>query len=188
MIKLIGFGASTMQGVGDLQGGFFKRLEPKLAAAGAPRECINFGIGGHSTRDMLVRMTDVRPHLPSAGIVILGCNDLPRERDAHPQNRLSVEDYATNLTTILKELYHPDSIFVSSFRVHPEKTGVQPGTFAEYMGVALKVAAAQGFTIWDLYAESASFGDKYYAPDGMHYSDTGHEFIAERLCKMIAGS
>src|SRR5579862_6811055 len=45
MDKLIGFGASSVEGVGDTQGGFFRRLEKKLAAARTPHECLNHGIG-----------------------------------------------------------------------------------------------------------------------------------------------
>ena len=185
MNKLIGFGASTMQGVGDSQGGFFKRLDAKLAKAGKPRECLNFGIGGNSTSDMLARFDEVRPHLPNPAIILLGSNDLPRKRDLWPQNRLSLADYSTNVKTILSDLFHPRTIFVSSFRVCPRRTGIQPETYAEYMGTALKIAASLRLITWDLYDESAALGDKYLASDGLHYNDAGHEFVAERLLEMI---
>lgn len=187
MTKLIGFGASTMHGVGDSQGGFFKRLEAKLAAAGKPRECLNFGIGGNSTRDMLGRFGEVRAHLPSATVIVLGCNDLPREFDAWPQNRVPLADYEANLKLMFRELAHPETIFVSSFRVCPVRTGIEPETFSEYMGAALKMAGRFKLATWDLYAESARFGDEYFAQDGLHYNDAGHEFIAEHLCGMIVG-
>lgn len=187
MVKLIGFGASTMQGVGDSQGGFFKRLGAKLAKAGKPHDCLNFGIGGNSTRDMLARFDKVRPYLPCATVIVLGCNDLPRERDAWPQNRVPLAEYEANLKMLLGELAHPQGIFVSSFRVCPQQTGVQPETFGRYMEAALMIADSLQMRVWDLYAESAGFGDKYLAQDGMHYNDAGHEFMAEQLHRMIIG-
>jgi lysophospholipase L1-like esterase len=188
MDSLIGFGASTMQGAGDSQGGFFKRLETKLAQAGSPRRCINYGVGGDSTRDMLARFGKLRPHLPSAAIVLLGSNDIPRDGDPWPQNRLPLPDYRVNVEIILKAFVHPGTLFVSSFLICPERTGMHPEVFAEYMGAALKIAASLDLAIWDLYAESLAFGGNYFAPDGVHYNDAGHEMIAERVWRMIKNS
>jgi len=186
MRKLIGFGASSVQGVGDSQGGFFKRLEGKLMEAGKPHICLNHGIGGNSTRDMVARLPQVQAELPARIIVLLGCNDLPRERDAWPQARASVTEYAQNLEDILRTLAGPETIFVSSFSVDPQRTGVSPATFAEYMGEAVKIAVSFKLPIWNLYAESLTFGDKYLAADGLHFNDAGHEMIAEHLSRMIS--
>jgi lysophospholipase L1-like esterase len=185
LCKLIGFGASTMQGAGDSQGGFFKRLEGKLAEAGRARDCLNFGVGGNSTRDMLARFDAVKAHLPCPAVIVLGCNDLPRERDAWPQNRLSLADYAANLRTMFGAFDPAQTLFVSSFLPCQRRTGIDPAVFAAYLGTALKIAAEHKFAIWDLYAESLGFGDKFYADDGMHYNDAGHEYIAEQVFRRI---
>jgi lysophospholipase L1-like esterase len=185
MPKLIGFGASTMQGVGDSRGGFFRRLEEKLGAGGHPHDCLNFGIGGNSTPDMLARIDQVTPHLPCRSIILLGCNDLPRAGDTNPGKRTSLQDYARNLETILRHFAKSPAIFVSSFAVCPKRTGIDPATFATYLGEALRIATSLNLQIWDLYAESLSFGDKYWADDGLHYNDAGHEFIAGRILPLI---
>ena len=185
MEKLIGFGASSVEGVGDTQGGFFQRLERKLADAGRPRECLNQGKGGDTTRDMLARLDRVRPHLPGKVIVLLGSNDMPRDRDGAPANRVSLDTYVENLEQLLSVLGGPEAIFVSSFAVCSDRTGVQSVTFATYMKVALKIATRRGMMVWDLYAESLKWGDRYLGEDGLHYNDAGHEMMAERLLVMV---
>src|SRR5271155_4084357 len=112
MDKLIGFGASSVEGVGDSQGGFFKRLGKKLAEVGKPYECLNYGIGGNTTRDMLARLDRVRPHLPAKTIVLLGSNDFPRDADVEPARRVPVEEFRQNVDKILGDLGGSNSIFV----------------------------------------------------------------------------
>jgi lysophospholipase L1-like esterase len=185
MTKLLGFGASTMQGAGDSQGGFFKRLEQKLAAAGKARECLNFGIGGNSTADMLTRFDAVRVHLPCPAVILLGSNDIPRDNDAWPENRLGLAAYEKNLEVMFRAFTDPQTIFVSSFLPCPRRTGLHEETFVRYMDIALKLAANAGMTIWDLYFESRHFGDKFFAEDGLHYNDAGHEHIAEHVFEMM---
>ena len=34
--------------------------------------------------------------------------------------------------------------------------------------------------MWDLHAESLTFGNKYLFWDGIHYNSAGHKLIAER--------
>jgi len=184
MDKLIGFGASTAQGSCDSQGGFLKRLERKLIAAGKPRECLNLGIGGNTTRDMVARLDQVKPHLPCPAIIILGCNDLPRVAEVNPA-RTSLGEYTKNIETILQFFAGPETIFVSSFVVDLPRVGIAPETFSSYMDAALKFAASLKLTVWDLYTESLAFDGKYLSPDRIHFSDEGHEFIANRLLPMV---
>jgi len=185
MDKLIGFGASSVEGVGDSQGGFFKRLGAKLATVGKPHECLNFGIGGNTTRDMLPRIDQVRPHLPARVVVLLGSNDFVREADPEPLKRVPLTEHAQNVADILDVLGGPGTIFVSSFAVCQRRTGISPSVFASYMSEALKIATKRPITIWDLHAESLAWGDRYLAEDGLHYNDAGHELIAERLLGMV---
>jgi lysophospholipase L1-like esterase len=188
MNKLIGFGASTMQGVGDSQGGFFKRLEKKLAQAGAPHECLNYGIGGDSTRDMLARFDEVKAQLPCRAVVLLGSNDIPRNGDAFPQNRTTLDEYRKNVKIILSAFAGPQTVFVSSLLICQKRTGMDPEVFAKYMGEALKIARSLDMKVWDLYAKSLTWGDKYFVEDGVHYGDVGHEMIAEQVAAMMQDS
>jgi lysophospholipase L1-like esterase len=183
MTKLIGFGASTAQGVGDSQGGFFKRLERKLAAAGRAHECLNFGIGGNTTVDMVARLDTLRPHLPARAILLLGSNDLPRDGDWEPSRRVGMADFKENMHKIFEMFAAGPTIFASSFQV----SWVTEASFRAYQEAALEMARARAFTIWDLHAESLQWGGKYLCDDGIHYNDAGHELIAERLLPMVPG-
>jgi lysophospholipase L1-like esterase len=185
MDKLVGMGASSMQGVGDSQGGFFKRLESKLADASWPHECFNCGVAGDTTRDMLARFGPVRAHLPAKGIVFLGSNDVPREGDEEPAKRTQPKEFARNVTTLLHALSESPTIYVSSFAVCARRTGIQPEIFAEYSRLAAEIAASLGLTVWDLHTESRAFDDWYLDPDGMHGNDACHEMIADRLFGMM---
>lgn len=185
MDKLIGFGASTMQGAGDSQGGFFKRLERKLAEAGRPHQCLNFGIGGNSTRDMLARFDEVKAHLPCKAVILLGSNDFPRERDIWAQNRTTLDEYRKNVATILGAFAGPQTVFVSSFLICEKRTGMDPKVFAQYIGEAIKIARSLRMKVWDLHAESLTFEGRYFAPDGVHYNDEGHEYIALRVLPLV---
>jgi lysophospholipase L1-like esterase len=185
MERLLGFGASSVEGVGDSQGGFLKRLGQKLAAAGKPYECLNYGVGGNTTRDMLARLPQIRPHLPAKVIVLLGSNDFPRDVDWAPESRVPLDEFRRNVDKIFDELGSPSAIFVTSFAVCPPRTGIMPPTFQSYMEQALKSAAAHQMRIWDLHAESLRWDDRYLAEDGLHYNDAGHEMIAEHLLTMF---
>lgn len=186
MDKLIGFGASSVEGVGDSLGGFLRRLEAKLAQAGKPHEYLNYGIGGNTTRDMLARLDAVRPHLPSRAIVQLGSNDLPRERDENPAARTTLPEFSQNAETILRAFAGQKTIFVSSFAIDPVRTGIRSEAFAQYMKEAMEIAQSLHLTTLDFYAESLDFGDKYLTEDGLHYNDAGHEIIAARLFSLIS--
>jgi lysophospholipase L1-like esterase len=185
MTRLVGFGASTVQGAGDSEGGFFRRLERKLAAAGTPHQCLNHGVGGDSTRDMLARFQAVRNDLPGRAVILLGSNDIPRDRDPWPQNRVPLDEYEANVRMLLAPFVHPGAIFVSSFLICPRRTGMDPGTFARYLEAALRIAKSRALETWDLHAESCGFGEKYFSADGVHYNDAGHEFIAEGICRRM---
>ena len=185
MDKLIGFGASSVQGVGDSEGGFFLRLEKKLAKAGRPFECINCGLAGDTTRDMLARLDRVERHLPAKSIIFLGSNDIPRDGDSEPHRRTNLSEYTQNVESITKVLGGKGSLFVTPFAVCPIRTGVQPAVFSAYLKAASKIAVSHQMAAWDFYTESLALGDRYLAEDGMHYNDAGHELIAERLLALV---
>lgn len=175
---ILGFGASSMQGVGDSKGGFFKRLErPSLVL-------INKGKGGDTTTDMAARLEPLRAIERDWTVILLGCNDMPRGNDGQPQKRNSLDMYRRNLTTIFSELRSRNNLFITSFLV---RAGVvDHGLFADYMRVAMEeVNGVGGYQIWDLHAASKAFGDRYLAPDGVHYNDAGHQFICDDVLKRI---
>lgn len=185
MNKLVGFGASTMEGAGDSQGGFLLRFKTKLAQAGQPYDVINLGRGGQTTQQMVSRLAEAQALQADQAVLLLGCNDLPRERDADPEARVALDDYARNLEKIFAAFLAAETVFISSFAVCPQRTGVSPEIFASYMRRALEKADAAGLRTWNLHEESLGWGDRYWAPDGLHYADAGHEMIASRVAEFF---
>ncbi len=175
---LIGFGASSMQGVGDSQGGWFARAEE--LAKGRRMRWINRGVGGNTTRDMLLRVTTVTAHSPHRLVVMLGCNDMPRAGDQQTQRRTSLEEYAANLRKLLPRIAGTPSLLITSFPV-AATVGISDATFELYMSVASEVASGAGYGVWDLYAELKGRAEPYWAADGLHFNDAGHAYIATRF-------
>ena len=183
---LVGFGASSMEGAGDTAGGFFRRLEGCDATARYERR-VNLGIGGNTTRDMLARAETAAALAPRDIIVLLGCNDVPRKNDDSKERRVPLAEYKINLQRILPTIKGEHSLFVSSFPVSSERTGVPADALSSYMAVALSIAAAAGYETWDLHGDLANSRlSSYYAPDGLHFNDAGHAMIASELAKRVA--
>lgn len=173
---LVGFGASSMKGIGDdTGGGFFKRIQPAFDHY----RFVNLGVGGNTTRDMMERCGQVTIHQPCDLIVLLGCNDLPRANDGNSKARTSVGEYCRNLSRILTTIKGQRSIFITSFPVDPCRSGVSVESFDLYMGHAVGIAIRSGYEIVDLYALMRASPCNYLAPDGVHFNGEGHQVIAD---------
>jgi lysophospholipase L1-like esterase len=186
-MKIIGFGASSMAGAGDSEGGFFQRTQNVLTVERPALEFINRGIGGNTTRDMLARVADVTSFGDHDLIVMLGCNDVPRENDTRPQIRTTREEYAQNLRSLLPMIQGSYSLFISSFPVSAAKTGVSEDVMAEYMEIATQIAAESGFALWDLFRELRGTDiSAHWANDGLHFNNDGHAWLSSRLTEILS--
>lgn len=184
MSKLIlGFGASSMQGVGDPEGGFFKRLERDWRGKGGKPRFVNQGIGGHTTRDMLARLSEATTLSPDLTIVLLGCNDLPRNPDGSPDRRTDLAEYQSNLEKLFSELPGERRIFCTSFRPDLARHGISAENFSVYMNAARNAAEEAGWDLIDFFEMSLSWPADLYAEDGMHASAKGHAWMAEQIRK-----
>jgi len=177
---ILGFGASSMQGEKDSQGGFLKRLEKALNSDAEISHIVNLGVGGDTTREMLARVDAVEKHKPSCTIVLLGCNDMPREGDKAPARRTSLQEYKSNLELIFPKLCAKRSIFITSFYV----SEIQEAVFIQYMETARRLAV--GYEIWDMFQDSRSLLSGFLADDYAHFNDAGHQYICDHLLKMLA--
>lgn len=178
MNVIVGYGASTMAGSGDSQGGFFKRVEQLYKQWHPQTQFVNLGVGGNTTRDMLERLAAVESIPTYDLIVLLGCNDLPRDNDQFASTRTTLPEYSANLQALLPKIRGKRSLFISSFSVSSEQTGVKKMDFDSYVTAAVQIAGENGYSIWDLYHESQDVVAKYWAADGLHFNDAGHQLIA----------
>lgn len=177
---IIGFGASSMAGVGDSEGGFFKRMQKVLTQY----QFINLGVGGNTTRDMLKRCVQVDGFQTYDLIILLGCNDFPRANDKNPTARSELEEYQLNLTSLLKYFKGQRRIFLTSFPTDPTRSGINAELFKEYVDCAREVAVKNNFEILDLYTIVKASTDDFLAPDGLHFNAQGHQMIAELVLKL----
>jgi lysophospholipase L1-like esterase len=177
--RILGFGASSMQGVGDTQGGFMKRLQTALDGT----QVVNLGIGGNTTRDMLKRVAAVEPYKPYYSIVLLGCNDMPRTNDHNAAHRTGLAEYRENLRTLFAKIRSDQNILVTSFFPDESKVGISLKTFSAYMTTAQEVAA--GYEVWDLFTESLPLVKQYWAADGLHFNDAGHVYLCRELMRKL---
>jgi len=118
--------------------------------------------------------------------VLLGCNDVPRDRDLTPGIRPSLEEYRRNLDELLGLIRGEYSLFVTSFPVCAPRTGVRPEILTRYMEAALEVARDHEYEIWDLHGELGGAGaEPYLAADGKHFNELGHAMIAGRVTEKL---
>ena len=177
---ILGFGASSMQGAKDSEGGFFKRLENALNRDAKTFDFVNLGIGGDTTREMHARIGAVEQYKPACTIVLLGCNDMPREGDRDPAHRTSLQEYENNLKLIFPKLRGGRSLFITSFYVNE----IKEETFIQYMETAKRLAV--GYEIWDMFQDCRPHLPGYLADDYVHFNDAGHQYICDHLLEMLA--
>lgn len=147
MKTIVGFGASSM-GAGDPAGGFFRRLPAHPLLAGLSLDFKNHGIGGNTLKDMLARAPKAAALEPYDLIVIPGCNDLPRPPDSEPGKRSSPDECRSRVRESLGLVQGEKSLFITSFTVSPEKTGMAPELLEACMSEAMSAALSLGRETW----------------------------------------
>jgi lysophospholipase L1-like esterase len=188
MIRAISFGASTAQGARDTEGGGFivrigKRLEKENRGGSE-----NFGIGGHTTDDMMPRLPTI-PIQSESDIVIctLGINDVPRTPDSKPDNRVPLNRHDSNVHQILEDLKSRCRVlYVTQYPVDFIGRGLDKDLVGSYINVGRQVAHEIGVEILDIHNEIDD--EKYEAfiyEDGMHFNSAGHAYIADRLWDVL---
>jgi len=185
-MKILGLGASTMEGVGDSGGGFFRRTAEHFARLDAGHTFVNQGVGGQCVLEMVERLPAAVAEHPDFVIVLLGCNDLPRAADPHPQKRTSPEIYRQRLDRIFSTLQGATNWFITSFAVDEKRTGVDPACFDRYMEQAAEAARLAGYEIWDLHRETRHRQAEFLAPDGLHYNAEGHAYMAAGVIERVS--
>ena len=181
--RTFSFGASTAAGSKDDEGGFIVRIGKRLEQEGLG-SAENFGIGGHTTDDMVPRLPELPINHPSdIAFVTLGINDVPRSPDAKPDNRVPLDRHDSNVHTILENLKARCTVlYVTQYPVNYLDRGLEKSLVESYVNVGRQVAHEVGVDILDIHPEIDD--DKYNAfihSDGMHFNSDGHAYIADRI-------
>ena len=168
-------GDSITQGWGNKFRGHFKGLN-----------AANRGIGGDTTRGMLIRLEqDVLTLKPSAVVMLMGTNDL--EEDATP------EVIAGNVKLIIGELKkHNAKMPIILCRVFPSSASKKRPAEAIRKLNELTDAAVKGdpqitvLDTWTLYANEQGDAKKEVFPDLLHLNPLGYTMWARSLTPVLA--
>lgn len=184
MIRAFSFGASTAQGTRDTEGGgFIVRIGKRLEEEGIG-SAENFGIGGHTTDDMIPRLPRIAVNSKSdIAIIALGINDVPRTPDSKPDRRVPLDRHDRNVHQILEDLSGRCRVlYTTQYPVNYADRGLEKSVVESYVNVGRQVAHEVGVEILDIHNEIDS--EKYETfidADGMHFNSAGHAYIATRI-------
>jgi len=147
MIRAFSFGASTAQGARDTEGGFIVRIGKRLEQDGRG-SAENFGIGGHTTDDMIPRLPGLAINDPSdIAIVTLGINDVPRTPDKAPDRRVPLDRHDANVHKILEDLKERCRVlYITQYPVTYVDRGLDQALVESYVNVGRQVAHEVGVT------------------------------------------
>jgi lysophospholipase L1-like esterase len=204
-MRVLVFGASTVQGFWDSKGGWADRLKRyyyglQIADHSAyPPRIFNLGILADSTKEILRRF-DVEAEARvgdngSAFIIQVGTNNAVEQNG---KMHSTPEEYADGLEQLVKKCYkHSKKILIVGLpAVIESKTNPVPWVDFYYKNHNIKKIeeAAQSVAkknkldfvaIHEIFTEQMSQGRELMAWDGLHPSDEGHKLIFELVRNWI---
>ena len=182
--SIVAFGASSIQGFCDYEkGGFVSRFTLWYCQPGNKRRVFNLGIGGNTTIDMARRIErEIGERQPELVIMMLGGNDFPRNNDKNPSVRTSISVYKKNINAIFSACKGRQILFMTSYPVVVEKTGITLETHAKYMNCAREVAQKYKAHIIDVDALlNSKVKYSFMYSDGIHFNAKGHDWLFRLL-------
>ena len=188
MKRIFSFGASTAQGALDTEeGGFIMRIGKRLEQEHLGH-AENFGIGGHTTNDMVLRLTEIPIHAESdIAIVTLGVNDIARTPDPQPEKRVALAKHSAQAEEILEYMKSRCQVlYVTQYPIAFADRGLEESLVVSYVDAGRRIAKIMGIDVLDIYREidDAKYSD-FIADDGMHFNSAGHAYIAERIWAVL---
>jgi lysophospholipase L1-like esterase len=184
MIEIFSFGASTAAGSkDDTGGGFIGRLVTRLKSNNLGHST-NYGIGGQTTNDMVVRLSKLNNIPPNnIAIISLGINDVSRTPDTNPNKRVPLSQHETNVSEILTHFNtRCKTIYTSQYPVQYAQKGLNPDEVEAYINTSLTLAKKQNIHTIDIFSmiDNTRF-ETFIHSDGMHFNSKGHKFIADQI-------
>jgi lysophospholipase L1-like esterase len=166
---------------------WFDCFELAARKYGRVHTCINTGIGGDTSRGLLLRFEEdaamYRPHLV---FITIGCND------ANPSRNLSIQEFESNLMELHRSFTGIDCgvVFQTYYSVNP--VGCDPvhlDAFYRYTDIVRKVAAGTGAGLidhmkrWELLRKA--FPEKYLPlmRDNFHVNVRGNMLMGVDIAR-----
>jgi len=198
-MRVLVFGASSIQGFWDTQGGWADRLKKHYDQQQfedftvEKPHVMNLGISGDTTKELLVRIrTEAEARRNDKGISIViqvGANNAAEENG---RTRSTPEEYGADLKKIIEEaLSLTNKVLVVGFQAVDEAltnpVAWRPIFYKNrnikiFEDTAAKVSSETNVKfvpVHDKYIEAMSGGQKLQAHDGLHPNDDGHKLIFE---------
>ncbi|MEW4568543.1 GDSL-type esterase/lipase family protein [Tautonia sp. JC769] len=193
--RIIALGDSITKGVRpgvSPEDTFIARVEAALNADGLAVEGINLGVGGERTDQALARLDGLIAQRPRIVTVMYGANDSYVDQGA-TTSRLSIDDFARNLRTIVEHLLLAgiEPVLMTEPRwaddADPDGLGRNPNLQLEpYIEACRDVARDTGVALVDHYAhwtEARADGQNLrdWTTDGLHPNPRGHRELANLM-------
>ena len=179
-MRVVITGDSFVEGVGSSNGGWAQMLADRMREV----EVSIFGIGGHTTQDLMKRIAGEIDYETAVVIIGIGVND-SRLRPSLEQNEVPVDQFGDNITNIIRvvEEYGASCMVVGLATVDEART--QPfkeDKIYQNKNIAIynEVLRRKSYELSVSYVTAPSLADVQGAlADGLHPSDVGHRMILE---------
>lgn len=166
--------------------GYVRLIAARIAAAGAPIDVVNAGIGGNRVVDLAARwQADVLDAAPDVLTVLIGVNDMWRRYDS--DDPTSATAFEAGYSALLEAARRNDvrrlalmEPFLVPIDAEQERWRVED--LDEKIAVTRDLARRFDATLIELdpllNAAAADAGPRAIAEDGVHPTEAGHELIA----------
>lgn len=183
-VVIVAIGDSITYGQGAWDGGYPKRLESRLLAAGHNVIVLNKGIQGDQSNPMDARFLS---SIVGADIVLLmvGINDVINPGDcAEPFNCHTIEHYQSMLDKALVSRVIPVASTITPARIGDDYDWANP--YIQLANAQIMASANQrGVAVVDNYQPILSGGGDALYDDRIHFNAYGYEVIAEQWYNVI---
>lgn len=151
--------------------------------------CINMGIGGNTSRDLLCRWdNDINALRPDWVVMMIGANDVWRQFDSpcRPERAVLPDEYRKNLGAIADRT-KAKTIWLTPYYLEPNENDAMRATMDEYRAIMKEVAAERGIPVVDT-QEAFAHILKYRYPayitwDRVHPNKIGSMILARAFLK-----
>ena len=183
-------GDSTGTGLGTREGGYVERLFARIKLERPASRLINLSLAGANTRQILKRQVEkIIQSNPTLVTIGIGMNDLLQG--------VPEDEFAKNYEEIVSRLLKTDAVIIVTtlpdLSVAPAFSNRDLNELSarlmRYNQRIEMIAGRYQFLLIDVYAmsrQSLQSHPEFFAADGMHPSDAGHEYWAEMLWPAVS--
>ena len=202
MAQILFFGSSSVQGVGDPEGGWVDRFKREMhrqayggSQGGTRNEVFNLGIRGDTSSQILQRLPYELParQIPGQPLVVVlnsGTND-SRAEDSPTNFVFNVQEYMVTMQNIIEftRSYTSNIVLIGLTPIDDTHTRPMPDNMyfsqarvQEFDEAMTEVARSNHLPKIELYASMLALDWRAMLyEDGLHLNNMGHEWLYQRI-------